>query len=568
VTSATSAEVDLRKKGRPRRPRDLATAFGSACIAAALALGAGVTAHSWPSDRYRERPVEFFREVIGVEPWEKQVEIIEAVRDNPRVAVASGHKVSKSHTAGGIALWFYESYEDARVVMSSTTSRQVDQILWREVKMMHARSGRCVACKEEDKRRLERREPPGPRPCPHSELLDGNLGQLARTGLKSPDFREIVGFTAREAEAVAGVSGKNLLYILDEASGIPDVIFEAIEGNRAGGARVVMFSNPTRTEGEFFAAFDSKKDFYKTIQISSEETPNVRAGREIIPGLATAEWVEEKRREWGEDSPLYKIRVKGQFVLNEDGKIISVHAISEAEKRWFEPAEQPPPRLHIGLDPAGATNTGDESVFALRRGFRLLGLIPFRALSEEAHLAHLLGIIKQHSGPRELPPIVKIDREGSIGAKVYGLLRLHADASNEVRPPYELVGVRASERAIREPTIYDRVRDELWANLAQWFREGGAIVEDVKLEKELHAPEWIGQVNGRQKVTAKEDLRKMLGRSPDRADATCLAVWDVPGLVHPREPGARPERDDPPPQATSPYDLPSIDPYRLDGDGG
>jgi hypothetical protein len=146
------------------------------------------------------------------------------------VCVRSGHKVSKSNSLAGIALCFYASFDDARVVMSSTTARQVDQILWRELSMMKARGGRCIACKAEDPgaRRI-------PAPCPHSALIDGELKGLAKSGLKS-GFREIVGFTAKEAEAVAGISGANLLYLPDEASGIPQIIFDAIEGNRAGGA--------------------------------------------------------------------------------------------------------------------------------------------------------------------------------------------------------------------------------------------------------------------------------------------------------------------------------------------
>src|SRR5690606_31880088 len=142
--------------------------------------------------------------------------------------------------AGLLAHWFYGSFDDARVIMTSTTARQVDQILWREVKMLRARSGWCVACKRGNQRRREE-NPINPeliaRPCQHSALIREVPGELARTGMKSADFREIVGFTAKEAEAVAGISGRNLLYIVDEASGVAQAIFEAIEGNRAGGAR-------------------------------------------------------------------------------------------------------------------------------------------------------------------------------------------------------------------------------------------------------------------------------------------------------------------------------------------
>lgn len=515
MTTSIGEEVRRRRGGSGD---ELLTIDGDVLGILRAAMVAGVR---FPSPKYRAEPVLFFREVLGVEPWSRQIEVINAIRDHRRVAVKSGHKVSKSHTIAGAGLWFYCSFDDARAVMSSTTARQVDEILWRELRMMKARSGRCVLCKIAD--------PEGhriPRPCPHSALIDGELGDLARTGLKSDDFREVVGFTAKQAEAVAGVSGRNLLYLVDESSGVPDVIFEAIEGNRAGGARVALFGNPTRTVGEFFEAFHSKSKEqmpaagYHCITISSEETPNVIEGREVIPGLAGRDYIEEKKEEWGEDSAMYIVRVKGEFALNEDGKIFSIHAIEVAEQRWHETV--PAGRLFIGLDPAGESGTGDEAVFAPRRGLKLLGLLPFRGLSDEAHIVHLLSTISTYKLPRETPVVV-VDREGSIGSALYGRLLAIADGDH---PPFELVGVRASDRAVRKPQIYDRMRDELAANLEAWFRDGGAIVEDAKLSKELHELEWKQALNGRLKLTPKDELRKRLRRSPDRYDALALSTWE------------------------------------------
>jgi hypothetical protein len=470
----------------------------------------------WPSDRYRDDPAAFSREILGVQPWEKQIEILEAVRDWDRVACTSGHKCGKSAAAAMVALWFYCSFPDARVVMSSTTSRQVDQILWRELSMIRARGGRCLACKKEDPdaKRIKA-------PCPHSALIDGEIGMLARTGLKSHDFREIVGFTAREAEAVAGISGSSLLYIVDEASGVPDIIFQAIEGNRAGGAKLFMISNPTKTEGAFYDAFNSKAHLHKTIRMSSEETPNVKAGRKLIPGLATREWIEEKRTEWGEDSPIYKIRVRGEFVEAEDGKILSIASIIEAEQRWADTVAEG--TLYLSLDPAGPGGQGDESVFALRRGMKILSLHAMRGMTDETHLAKCIDLLRENLDYRERAVVV-IDREGSIGSALYGYMK----SSRELASLAQLVGVRASDGAVRQASVYGRVRDELWASLAQWIKEGGTIPEDPRLARELHAPEWSTDIRGRMKATPKEELRKALGRSPDRADAVALAVWEVP----------------------------------------
>lgn len=523
MTAPISKIVEAPRK-RASRKRTLATTWGMLALTLCPAVAAANTI-SWPCDRWRNDPVGYAHDVLGVTTWDRQDELLCAVRDYPRVAVRSGHKVSKSNSAAIIAWWFVSSFPDARVVMSSVTSRQVDAILWREFRKIGAR--------------------------PTYKLFESDqMHELARSGLKYPDFREVLGFTAREAEAVAGVSGANLLYLLDEASGIPQAIFEAIEGNRAGGARVVMFSNPTQTEGEFFEAFHGKKDFYHQVHISSEETPNVREGRIVIPGLATREWVEEKKLEWGVDSPLYKVRVQGEFVLNEEGRIVSLHALQLAETRWHELPDEG--RLHIGIDPAGPGHGGDESCFAIRRGPKVLRLYAMRGLTDSAHLAHLLGIIKEHRLDRDPPPIIKVDREGPIGNAVYGLLRAHLENHADA---FELVAVRSSDRAHRQQHIYDRVRDELWANLADWLRDGGAIPEDTKLAQELHAPQWIGQVTGRLKVTPKDELRKALGRSTDRADAVALSIWE------PLSMGAVAEVSRPAPQREEFTPRPSLDPY-------
>lgn len=529
MTSPTTVMVAQGGRARVRtRPTCAGTLRDD--LRALLAETSGIT---WPSARYRDDPCAFAEEILGMQVWSKQREILEAIRDHKRVTVRSGHKVGKSNTAAIAALWFYCSFEDARVVFTSVTARQVDSILWREMAKIRSKAGTCLRCRTQAKQAGK----PAPKPCPHSSLIDGTLNTLARSGFRARDFREVVGFTAREAEAVAGISGANLLYLPDEASGIPDEIFSAMEGNRAGGARIAMFSNPTRTEGEFFLSHTDKAEkfdstgkkvggFYRSIHVSSEDTPNVIDGRDVIPGLATREWVDEKRAEWGEDSPLFKVRVRGEFVLNEDGKIFSVDAITQAEARWEDADARG--RLFIGVDPAGPGGAGDESAFAIRRGQKVQRVVARRALTDDAHVVEIVGILEEERDPREPLAVVVIDREGPIGSRIYGLLQAYL-----ARHPgaFVLVGVRASDRAVRAPKLYDRVRDELWANGAEWLRDGGAIPEDTRLAKELHAAEWIQQATGRLKVTPKSELRKMLdGRSPDRADAVLLSLWEPRSL--------------------------------------
>lgn len=492
---------------------------------------------TWPDRTWWDRPVEFATQILGLTPWPRQEEILLAARDNERVAVTSGHKVGKSNTSAILALCFYASFDDARVLMTSTTARQVDAILWRELSMTKARGGRCIACKAEDPgaRRI-------PAPCPHSALIDGELKGLAKSGLKS-GFREIVGFTAKEAEAVAGISGANLLYLPDEASGIPQIIFDAIEGNRAGGARVVMFSNPTKSSGYFFDAFHKNSRFWKCIRISSEESPNVIAGEKLIPGLATREWIEEKKDEWGEDSALYRIRVKGEFVTNESGRIFSVDAITQAQIRWSDrttdaagrtvevPADPSLGRLFVGLDPAGATGMGDDTVLCFRRGPHVVAFEHRKGLDDEMHLIQLLALMSKRAAPGETPVVV-LDASGSIGASLGGRLRGYAEQNPRA---FRLVAVRGSDRSSVQHC--DRVRDELTDRLEKWLRAGGEIPADDKLAGEMHAMEWeIQPGTGRQKVTAKTKLKRELGRSPDRYDALALSTYEPSNIHEPDEP--------------------------------
>lgn len=550
----TSIATGVAERRRGRASRELATL--PADLATAIMLEVEQTTRvRLPSSFYARDPVRFCREILGFQPWHKQVEILEAVRDHDRVAVKSGHKCGKSRTAAAVALWFYSSFADARVVMTSTTARQVDQILWRELRMLRARGGRCVDCLEADPDGLRI-----PRPCPHSALVDGEQGELARTGLKAPDFREIVGFTANEAEAVAGISGSRLLYIVDEASGVDDLIFEAIEGNRAGGAKMLELGNPTKNQGEFYEAEASKSRFYKVIHVSSEETPNVVSGQLLIPGLATRDWIEEKRDEWGKDSPLYRVRVLGRHAIHEKGKIFSIHAIAQAEQRWADTAAQG--RLFVGVDPAGATGSGDETVLAARRGLKLLDLQAFLGLNEDALIVHLLALISGRRVPRETPVVV-VDREGPIGTELVKKLRAYLE-SGEGRDAFELVTVRASDRAQRQPQIYDRIRDELAANLELWLRDGGALLEDARLAKELHTLEWRQRPDGRLKLISKDEIRKQIGRSPDRYDGVALSVWEPLSLrddgdLPPSAPAA--ERRPPSPRDDDDLGGASLDPY-------
>jgi hypothetical protein len=506
-------------------------------------------AKAWPSSKWAADPVGFFRTYLAFEPWDRQREIAELVRDNPRTAIASGHRIGKTDLLAAIAIWFYCCFRDARAILIGPTTEQIDGAGFRSVKKFLLQSGRCVDCAKAD--------PDGPRPCPHAALITGDVHSSSHHGVKSTnDLREIRGVNVRSEEAAQGIAGENILILGDEASGeYLDKIMGALAGNRAGGAKFVLFGNPIRSIGEFADAFGVKADFYVTRRISSEESPNVKAGRVVIPGLATSDWVEEQIAEYGgRDSPFFLMRVSGRHVSIAQGSIFPPVALEGSVAAWkalrdpltgmhYRTPEGP---LVVSLDPAGESGTGDESTFTARRGFDLLELYARRGLSADAHVSEVLGILDRHK--RGTPGIVRVvlDAAGDIGARVRGSFIAYQSANPESANVFAVTYVQSGNRAERDPVRYQTVRDEMCAVLADWFRQGGAIPDDAKLKIELSRFAWLRHVTNRAKATPKEGsggLREQLGRSTDRADSLMLSTW-APSIWEPSEmatpPGAAP----------------------------
>lgn len=544
--------IPVAKRRRIRTPLGRKS-FASDMREGLLVLIRKVTMLTWPSSKYATDPVSYCRDILGFDPWRKQREVMRAVVEHPLVSVKSGHRVGKSWLVASLALWFYCTFRDARVVCTAPTALNVQGVVWRAIRQLHGRSGRCLACTREN--------PSGPIPCEHGTVVDSKPAEKAGTGLISNDFREVKGYTVRDVEAITGTAGANLLFIMDEASGVANQIYEGLEGNRAGWTeeegvmvRMILIGNPTRTTGEFYDSHEHprKKLVYHRMSISSRETPNVVEKKNVIPGLATHYWVDQMTAKYGEDSAFVKVRVDGEFPIGEDGKAFSIALITEAEERWAE--TKGVGVLQIGLDPAGESGTGDDTAMVARRGNKIITLRRLRGLSEQAHGVQLLGLIEElREHPKE-KAIVVMDSEGKLGWDTYLYLR---GISTRKDSTFELHRVRASDAAIREPMTFDRVRDELAHSLWMWVKEGGALIEDEQLETELHALEWEKWTAGRLKITPKKILRKTLGRSPDSYDALALAVWPVLSEEVLSESGVDDDDDDD-------FDL-DIDPYADDG---
>ena len=372
----------------------------------------------------------------------------------PRVCVRSGQKSGKTKTVIWLALWFYECFGDCEVLMCAAIEEQTRGVLWKELL-------NTLALAEKS-----------------GVLIDGDPSRSPSTGMVSTDgARRIRSISGRQVEALAGVSGRQLM-IVDEASHLPQGKAEAFIGNQMGAGRgeqggcVVLISNPTANEGPFFDAFNAMQEYWQGYHVDcvevarwQEETGN------RIPFTTNREKIDEAREMWGEDSAFFQWRVRGNFLRNETGRCIPMVRIEAAVARWATADEGGV--LRIGWDVAGDGLNADDNAYAAVRGIKCLNILRRSGLSEEAALAELYAFLLIHRKPGETPEIM-VDAEGPIGSAYYGRLRAEKNRRDlqDRANAFEVFPVRASSRFVKDKQKFDRVRDELIWSLSQWMIEG------------------------------------------------------------------------------------------------
>lgn len=435
--------------------------------------------------RYYYTPDVFVRQVLGGEPDAKQTELLLAVaRGERRVAVRSGHGVGKTTVLAWLVVWWICTRYPQKTVCTAPTQGQLFDALAAETKTWISKL------------------PQGVR--------DGLEVQTEQILLKARPTASFVSFkTSRpeKPEALAGVHSDNVLLIGDEASGIPDAVFEAAVGSMSGHtATTVLAGNPVRSSGYFYDSFNSPDvsgSWYK-VHISCVGHPRV-----------TPDFVEEIRQRYGENSNQYRVRVLGEFPLADDDTVIPWEYVEMAKLRDVKPLLVRP---LWGLD-VGRFGS-DPSALARRRGNVLEALDEKRGLDT----MQCAGWVK-----RAYDDAAEPDKPTEILVDVIGVGAGVLDRLVELGLPAR--GVNVAEA----PAIFDdkylNLRAELWFQGREWFgrkdcRLALAGKPLAKLAAELVAPRFQFGSNGKIKVESKEDMKHRLPKigSPNMADAFLLTL--------------------------------------------
>lgn len=398
--------------------------------------------------------------------------------DDPRHSVRAGHGVGKGVVIAILALWFPLTHHDSKAVLTANSQDQLRDNNWPEIRKWHKR------LPEQLQRQVQIDE--------------------ERLYIKAaPEMAFVVRRTASKTnpEALQGIHAKHVLYLVDEASGIPDIVFEVAQGSMSThGAMACLFSNPTRNSGYFFDTHNKLRTRWRTWRVNCEDVTRARGHiQEIIEG-------------YGKESNRYRVRVLGEFPTADDDVVIPLAWLEAAKARAVETANVVP---IWGVDVGRFGN--DSSALAKRKGNRLLEPVTEWHGLDTMQLCGRIYREWQRTDDELKPWCILIDVIG-LGAGV-------VDRLKEMELP--AIGINVSETASNDEKFM-RQRDELWWLGREWFEARDCYIGlDEALIGELSTVTYDYASNGKIVVESKKDMKKRGVKSPNRADAFLLTLARV-----------------------------------------
>jgi len=429
-------------------------------------------------------PVLFVESMLGATPQRWQADALRAIASNDRVAIRSGHGVGKTAFLSWLVLWWLLTRLPTKVVCTANTAHQLSDVLWSEIGKWH------------------RKLPEGMR-----RLLEIKSDKIELAGV--PDSFAVARTSRREQpEALQGFHSENLLFVIDEASGVPDIVFEVGQGALSTeGAKVVMTGNPTRTTGYFYDAFNKNRKRWWGKKVSCHDADTVDKA-----------FLEDMVAQYGDGSNQYRVRVLGEFPAGDDDALIARHLIETATTRQVAPSQTAP--MVWGLDVA---RFGDDSTtLAKRRGNAITEPIKMWRGKDLMETCGLIKVEWDATPGNMRPQEILVDVIG-LGAGVVDRLR-------ELNLPVR--GINVAELPALDGHRFSRLRDELWWKAREWFEARDCTIpNDEALVDELCGPLYTVTSAGKIQVEPKSQMKRRLGRSPDKADAFCLTFATTAAVV-------------------------------------
>ena len=422
--------------------------------------------------RWRKKPCLFVKAAFGVDPTDQQAKILNSVAGvGSKTAVKSGHGTGKSCSEAWLGIWHTFNFEDSKTAATAPSASQLKDVLMAEVGKWISKAHPWV-----------------------KEQLNYSNMRLSVKGAETTQF--LTARTARKEDpsALQGLHAKHMMFLIDEAFGVADPIYEVARGALSGlNSRVLLCGNPTHTSGYAYNAFHKNRELWNRITLSCIDSP-----------IVARQYIEEMAKEYGVDSDIYKIRVLGEFPSAAVCQFIPTDLVELARSRDIHHSQYSFAPIVLGVD---VSYFGDDrSAIFMRQGLasKLLGFWYNISTTKLADIAD------QFASDLNADAIF-VDVTG-VGAGVVDRLRLIG------RDPLAVYfGASASKED------YHNKRAECWGEMKKWLQDGGCIPgNEEDLREDLVGPMYGFTARGKIQLERKEDMKRRGLASPDMGDALAL----------------------------------------------
>lgn len=453
-------------------------------------------------------PMLYLADCLGITLiWKLQAALIDvllrAIKEGKPIVIASGHALGKDFICSCIANWFLDCFIPSKVILTAPSDRQVKKIMWAETLARF------------NNKKIK---------------LWGKAYTNPYIEIRREDWF-LLGFATKDTGAAAESGGgkfqglraaTNMCVIVTEAQAIEDAIFDQIDAvSTAKNCLRIFIGNPTRSKGAFAKMLKDKENNI-VFHFSCLENPNYLQRKIVVPGLATYEWVEDKRRKWGESDPRWIGRVLGQVPDN---------ALSNTfPQSWIDHVRERCGFLAIHSADAGVAvdSSGegvDDNIIMSGKGGEVMDVYS-KTLMTPTEIAHkAVEMCKAIHGK-----FIIFDCDG-VGIRDYqecsnlpqeylrgiSLIKFHGSAPCTIFEEYN--GVRRPMYANLRAEASFVTRDRGYAGKCSIEEKDKELIDDLMEE------EYFENNKGLLQIEPKEDLKERLERSPGRGDAYKMLQW-------------------------------------------
>lgn len=450
--------------------------------------------------KWRNNIASFAMDNFRFVPDEWQNEAFHLIEnaDIKRISIKSGQGVGKTAFSAIVFLWFLTCFPNSRVVATAPTRQQLNDVLWAELEKWRQKSEFL------------------------KHLLKWTKTYIYVNGREKRWFG--VARASSKPENMQGFHEDNMLFIVDEASGVDEEVLEAIRGTLSGVNNKLLFvGNPTKTTGMFYDSHTSERASWATMTVDSAKS--IRTDKENIKSIIA---------KYGEESNIVRVRVHGLFPLAEDDVFIPISMVEQSIATDVS-VKEVPDIIDIGCDVA---RFGDDKTII---GYRVDGILKIfkkrhgqDTMSTANDIVVLGNMLRLKYKKFKRQICIKIDDSG-VGGGVTDRLNQLKSLFPEMYSWMRIIPVHFGMKI--ENAYYDDTTTYMMSVLKSLIsgndEEGNKKACDIKLPNDsdlvgqLSVRKYLLTDKGKLKVESKKEMKKRGLTSPDEADCVLLCVLPV-----------------------------------------